>query len=84
MRRSIPASLTLAAAFAAALSGCDGPRPFVREGDATSVEVGVGGDIAGATPVARRHCAQFERVPRLVGPTLDGAIFDCVRPGEGS
>jgi len=86
MRRSIVAfALTLAIGIAvAALPGCSGVNPFVRQGDANSVEVGYSGDIASAMPVARRHCAQFERVPRLVGPTLDGALFDCVRPGEGS
>ena len=65
-----------------AASGCSGPGPFIRQGDANSVEIGYsGGDIQNAMPRARRHCARFERVPRLVGPTLDGALFDCVPAG---
>jgi hypothetical protein len=66
-----------------AVAGCGGPGAFVREGDANSVEIGFSGDIGNAMPVARRHCAQYEREARLVGPTLDGALFDCVRPGAG-
>ncbi|HEV8678340.1 MAG TPA: hypothetical protein VGQ90_03105 [Stellaceae bacterium] len=62
------------------LTGCTGPHPSIREGNAISVEIGYSGDIASAWPLARKHCAQFERVPRLVDPGLDRAIFDCVRP----
>jgi hypothetical protein len=68
--------------IAATLAACGGPRPFVREGNAESVEIGFSGDVANAMPLARKHCAQFEREPRFVSPTLDGAVFDCVRPGS--
>ena len=63
---------------AAALSGCNGPHPYVREGDQKSVQVGYSGDVATAWPLARRHCAQYDRVPRLVDPGLVVAYFDCV------
>jgi hypothetical protein len=69
----------------AGLSACGGagpfagPGPFVREGNAASVEIGFSGDVSNAMPLARRHCAQFERVPRYVAPTLDGGLFECVR-----
>ena len=74
----------------AALSACGGapggvfggPGPFVREGNAETVEIGFSGDVSNAMPLARKHCAQFDRVPRYAMPTLDGAIFDCVRPGS--
>jgi hypothetical protein len=59
-----------------------GPGPFVREGNADSVEIGFSGDPSKAMPLARKHCAQFERVPRYTEPTLDGGIFECVRPGS--
>ena len=59
-----------------------GPGPFVREGNADSVEIGFSGDLSNAMPLARKHCAQFERVPRYAMPSLDGAVFDCVRPGS--
>jgi hypothetical protein len=72
----------------ATLLGCDGtsafggPGPFVREGNAASVEIGFIGDAANAMPLARKHCARFERVPRYVQPTLDGGLFECIRPGS--
>jgi hypothetical protein len=82
MSRSIAAiALALAASAAgAALFGCSGPHPFIHDGDMNSVEIGYSGDVASTLPLARRHCGQFERVPRLVDPGLDIAIFDCVRP----
>ena len=79
MTRSIAAVLlALATCAGAALSGCTGPHPFVQAGNASSVEVLYSGDVASAMPVARRHCAQFERVPRLVNAGADIAVFDCV------
>jgi hypothetical protein len=72
-------------AVAAALAACNAPNPNIREGNADKVEVSYGGDVATAWPLARKHCAQYERVPRLadvgVGANgLDLADFDCIRP----
>ena len=81
MSRSINTSVLLMfATGVAALSGCGEPHPFVRAGNANSVEVGYSGDAASALPAARQHCAQYERVPRLVNAGEDIAIFDCVSP----
>jgi hypothetical protein len=82
MTRSIAAfALALAAGAASAgLSGCTGPHPFARSGDANSVEVVYSGDAASALPVARQYCARFARVPRLVNTGADIAVFDCVGP----
>jgi len=68
-------------AAGAALLGCTAPHPTVHSGDANSVEVSYAGDVASTLPVARGHCAQFERVPRLVdaGAGTGIAIYDCVR-----
>ena len=79
MIRSIVARL-LCAGAAAVVFACAGPNPWVREGDANSVEISYAGDIDRAWPLARRHCARFERVARLADPGLDIAVFDCVRP----
>lgn len=81
MIRTIEAKLSrLALAIATAvLPGCAGPHAFVSQGDANSVTVGFTGDVANALPLARQHCAQFERVPRLADKDLDVAYFDCVR-----
>ena len=84
-----PVSVLVFALVGALLSACGaadvfgGPGPFVREGNANSVEIGFSGDPAIAMPLARKHCAQFERVPRYLMPTLDGGIFECVRPNAG-
>jgi hypothetical protein len=79
MTRSIAAFLlAFATGAGTTLLGCAGPRPFVRAGNADTVEVVFGGDVANALPSARRHCAQFERVPRLVNAGEDMALFDCV------
>ena len=75
---AIVVMLALGAA-GAVLSGCTAPRPTVHSGNANSVEVSYAGDVAGTLPVARGHCAQFERVPRLVDASTDIAIYDCVR-----
>jgi hypothetical protein len=77
MTRSIAvAALALAAGIA--LAGCAGPQPFIGAGDANSVEVAYTGDVANALPLARQHCAQFERVPRLVDVGDGAALFNCV------
>jgi hypothetical protein len=72
------AVVALALAAGAALAGCTGPQPFISEGDANAVEVAYTGDVANALPLARQHCAQFERVPRLVDVGGGAALFDCV------
>ena len=82
MTKSIAAfALALAAGDAGAtLPGCTAPHPFIRAGDANSVEVVYTGDAASALPLARQHCARYERVPRPVNAGADIALFDCVGP----
>jgi hypothetical protein len=80
MNRSVAIVALMLAANAAgtALSGCTAPHPFISGGDANSVEITYGGDIASALALARKHCARYERVPRLVDPGIDLAVFNCV------
>jgi hypothetical protein len=59
---------------------CVGPKPFLLQGDAGSAQVGYSGTIDDATPVARQHCARYERVPRFVEAGENIAFFDCVPP----
>ena len=70
----------LALASLIVLAACNGPHPFLRQGDANSAEVSFSGDVASALPVAREHCARYGRVPHLADAGFDSAIFDCVKP----
>jgi hypothetical protein len=62
-----------------AVGACQAAQPMVLQGNADTVQIGYAGDIDAATALAKRHCAQFERLPRLdyAEPTV--AYFDCVR-----
>jgi hypothetical protein len=57
-----------------------GAMPFVLDGDAEYVRVTYAGDLESATAVAKRHCAQFERVPRFREIEESAVYFFCVRP----
>jgi hypothetical protein len=61
------------------IAACFQGTPFLLQGDANSAQVGYTNDIGGATAMARQHCAQYERVPRLVEAEENVAYFDCVR-----
>jgi hypothetical protein len=61
-------------------AACAGGQPFLMQGDANSAQVGYSGNLDATTLVARRHCAQFERVPRFLEAEENIAFFDCVRP----
>ena len=69
------------AAAGLAVAGCSQTGAFLIRGDADSAEIGYTGDLAGATLLARSHCRQYERVPRLSDVALESVFFDCVRPG---
>jgi hypothetical protein len=69
--------LVLAGSIVAA---CSGSKPFLLQGDANSAQVGYSGNVDDATPVAKKHCAQYERVPRFLEAEENIAFFDCVRP----
>ena len=62
------------------IAGCEGPKPFLLEGDASSAEVGYSLSLAGTTDVAKQHCARYERVPHFLQAQEDVAYFDCVKP----
>ena len=57
--------------------GCE-PHASIDKGDARGAAVMYSGDIEAATAVARRHCAGYERQPRLVGTAIGTAYFECV------
>jgi hypothetical protein len=79
-RRIAAIALTLAVnGLIAGLQGCTAPHPYIREGDANSVEIAYSGDVASTLALATKHCAQFERLPRLADTGMDFAIYDCIR-----
>ena len=80
MDRSIFAVFVVAICGAAALAGCSGTKPFIREGNTEKVEVVYSTDVDVTLPLARAHCAQFERVPQFVDAGANIAQYDCVRP----
>jgi hypothetical protein len=71
--------LAVVLATGAGAAAC-GATPFVLDGDADYVRVTYAGDMESATAAATRHCAQFERVPRLREIEESVAFFFCVRP----
>lgn len=72
--------LLLLVLLAGLLAACSSPSAFLVTGDAKSADIAYRGDLAKATAIAKRHCARFERVPRLLGTTIGTAYFNCVRP----
>jgi hypothetical protein len=64
---------------AGAATACLTSKPFILHGDASSVEIGYAGDPRDAVPLARQHCAQFEKDATLLQSSENIAFFDCVR-----
>jgi hypothetical protein len=64
-----------------ALTGCLEHHDSIVRGTADSVDILYDGDLAGTLPLARKHCAQFERVPQLRQSREDNVInYQCVVP----
>ena len=87
MRRFAVPCLILA--FVALLTGCGLPhQDAAMQGNANGVVINYVGDIAETLPLARKHCAEYERVPVLRQTQDDHAIYDCVpinpQPGAKS
>ncbi|HZU89400.1 MAG TPA: hypothetical protein VE993_09100 [Stellaceae bacterium] len=62
------------------LVACASPPALLLAGDANSARIAYSGALASATAVAERHCARYERVPRLQMADMDTAYFACVKP----
>jgi hypothetical protein len=62
------------------LAACASPPALLLEGNADSAKITYSGALAGAAAVAKRHCARYERVPRLQMADMDTAYFACVKP----
>jgi hypothetical protein len=66
----------------APLVGCAPPQSAVAmQGNADVVVINYVGDITATLPVARKHCAQYEREPVLAETKPDHVVYACKRPG---
>jgi len=61
----------------AVLVGCLVGQPALQHGDEKSAEILYSGDVASTLPVAKRYCAGYERVARLVDTTPGLAYYAC-------
>jgi hypothetical protein len=67
------------------VGGCNLPhQDMTIGGNANGVIINYVGDVADTLPLARQHCAQYERVPVLHETKDDNAIYFCVSPGAAS
>lgn len=67
---------------AAVLAGCTAPpHDVVMRGNVDGVIINYTGDIALTLPLARQHCAQYERMPVMHETTDENVVYFCVRPG---
>jgi hypothetical protein len=83
MRRWAAAVFGLA--LAAPLAACTLPHQDVAmRGTADWVLINYAGDVSDTLPIARRHCAQYERQPELRQAKDNSALYMCVKPGRTS
>jgi hypothetical protein len=54
------------------------------QGTADWVIISYVGDVAATLPLARQHCAQFERLPVFRQTKDTNAVYACVRAGSTS
>jgi hypothetical protein len=69
------------AMLACLLFGCVQAQDVAMRGNANLVQINYVGDVADTLPLARQHCAQYERIPVLHETKPDYVIYFCVKPG---
>jgi hypothetical protein len=79
VKSPLPAAIRLLgfSIAAAALGGCLVGQPALQHGDEKSAEILYSGDVASTLPIAKRYCAGYERVARLVDTTPGIAYYAC-------
>jgi hypothetical protein len=71
----------------ALIGGCaQKQEPVAMHGNADSVTINYVGELADTLPVARRHCAQYEKVPVLRANKDNYVTYACVKnnPAPGT
>jgi hypothetical protein len=66
--------------LAAPLAGCLSYQAHVMSGDGDQVVIQYTGDVALTLPLARQHCAQYERVPQQRETDPGSVTYACVPP----
>jgi hypothetical protein len=61
-------------------AGCtaDPIKNMVMEGNADGVAIQFAGDVGATLPLAQKHCAQYERVPRLRDTRDEIVNYACI------
>ena len=72
------ANVLCLAALSAALLGCEHHDVAMRA-NADGVLISYVGDVSETLPIARQHCAQYEREPVLRGTKDNTAIYSCIK-----
>lgn len=64
----------------AALGGCQNQNQIIMDGKADGVVIQYYGDVEATMPLARQHCAAYERVPvrRSYSAEKNLVIYACV------
>ena len=60
------------------------PQDIAMSGGVDGVIINYVGDIANTLPIAKQHCARYERVPVLHQTTPDHVVYFCIKPPAGS
>jgi hypothetical protein len=79
-----PAGL-MAVAIGSLLGACTAPPQDVAfQGNADGVIINYVGDVADTLPIAKQHCARYERVPVLHETKEERVVYFCIKPPSGS
>jgi hypothetical protein len=72
-----PALLAATVLSLGGLTSCLRTEAYINSGSADGVEVSYPNDPAATLPLARKHCAQYEKVPQLVTSGDNIAVYLC-------
>jgi len=74
----------LALVIGSLLGGCTPPQDVAIQGGPDGVIIRYVGDVADTLPIAKQHCARYERVPMLHETKEERVVYFCIKPPNGS
>jgi hypothetical protein len=75
----------MALAIGSLLGACNTPPQDVAiQGGPDGVIIRFVGDVAATLPIAKQHCARYERVPVLHETKEERVVYFCIKPPAGS